>query len=125
MRVAGTGITFFNFHSRSPTTPGREAEWSAALNSLPAAAGDLHVIAGDFNATVDHRLFRAVLDRGYSDAGYSTGNGLVWTWTIGRMTRLVIDHVLAPPSVAVDSYEVRSLPGSDHKSVSVTLRLPR
>lgn len=127
MRVGGggTGIEFYNFHSLSPTTPGREAEWSAGLGSLPAARGRIRLIAGDFNATVDHREFRAVLARGYVDAGYQTGNGLKWTWVIGRLTRLVIDHVLAPPDVAVESYRVQNLPGSDHKSVSVVLRLPR
>jgi endonuclease/exonuclease/phosphatase (EEP) superfamily protein YafD len=138
LRVVGKGIEFYDFHSRSPTTPGRVAEWKLALASLPGAVsgggervagpGDrrapLRVIAGDFNATIDHRAFRALLARGYVDAGSVTGNGLDWTWSIGRLTRLVIDHVLTPPSVAVTSYRVVDLPGSDHNAVIVGLRLP-
>ncbi|MFT4049363.1 MAG: endonuclease/exonuclease/phosphatase family protein [Solirubrobacterales bacterium] len=124
MRIGGTGVTFYNFHSRSPVTPSRESEWRAGLTQLPASNGELRVIAGDFNATLDHHYFRKVLASGYRDSADETGNGLKWTWSVSRMTRLVIDHVLAPPSVAVRSYRVYDLPGSDHNAVAVTLRLP-
>jgi endonuclease/exonuclease/phosphatase (EEP) superfamily protein YafD len=123
----GRGLTFYNFHSRSPTDPSREAEWSAALGSLPGSRsidGQLRIISGDFNATVDHRAFRSVLARGYQDAGSKTGNGLKWTWQLSRLTRLVIDHVLYPDAVEIESYEVVDLPGSDHRGLAVTLRLP-
>lgn len=127
LRVVGMPIDFYDFHSRSPLSPGRTDVWLRALASLPrspVARGRLRVIAGDFNATVDHRAFRALLARGYIDAGSVTGNGLDWTWSIGRLTRLVIDHVLVPPDVRVTSYRVVDLPGSDHNAVVVGLRLP-
>lgn len=124
LRVARTPITLYNFHSFSPTTPARESAWAAGIGALPAAGDQVTLIAGDFNATLDHRIFRALLARGYVDAADQTGNGLAWTWVIGRLTRLVIDHILVPPSVAVADYEVHDLPGSDHNAVSATLRLP-
>lgn len=124
MRVGGLGLTFYNFHSRSPVTPSRETEWRGALAKLPGSDGKLRIIAGDFNATLDHHYFRAVLSRGWRDSGDQTGNGLKWTWNVGRMSRLVIDHVLVPPGVRVESYRVYDLPGSDHNGVAVTLRLP-
>lgn len=124
MRVSGFGVSLYNFHSRSPLTPSRESEWSDAIASLPGSQGHLRVIAGDFNATLDHRAFRALLARGYRDAGDVTGNGLVATWTGGAIARLAIDHVLVPPGVRVARYRVYDLPRSDHKAVAATLVLP-
>jgi endonuclease/exonuclease/phosphatase family metal-dependent hydrolase len=128
LRVREAGIVFYNVHSSAPTTPGGVASWRTGLDALPAAGGGgrlLTVIAGDLNATLDHRAFRRVLARGYIDTGSVTGNGLVWTWSVGRIAQLVIDHVLVPPSVEVLSHRVIDLPGSDHNAVAVTLRLPR
>lgn len=118
------GVDFQNFHSLSPTVPGRTSGWAAALGSLSGPGDELRIIAGDFNATVDHRNFRMLLDRGYSDAALETGRGFVWTWSAGRLARLVIDHILVPESVAVKRFEVQELPGSDHRSISAELRLP-
>lgn len=124
IEIPALGLELNNFHSYSPTTPARTSEWHAGLASLPSADGELRVISGDFNATLDHRSLRSVLGRGYRDAGDETGNGLRWTWVIGTLTRLVLDHVLVPAGVSVHGYNVRPLPGSDHRAVSVRLQLP-
>lgn len=124
MRVAGTPIRFRNIHPSSPLKRVPSTSWRASLAAIPPTEGRMRVVAGDFNATLDHRAFRSVLDRGYRDAGDQTGNGLKWTWDVTRNGRLVIDHVLVPPGVAVSDYAVHNIPGSDHNAVTVTLRLP-
>jgi endonuclease/exonuclease/phosphatase family metal-dependent hydrolase len=125
MRVGSTGMIFRNVHPGSPLKPQISPYWQQNLRDMPSAGEKLRVIAGDFNATLDHRDFRAVLARGYRDAGDQTGNGFKWTWSVSRMGRLVIDHVLVPRGVAIKSYRVMNVPGSDHNALAVTLQLPR
>lgn len=122
MRVGGTGMIFRNIHPSPPIEPGNTPKWKAALAEIPSSRGT-RVISGDFNSTLDHRDFRAVLGRGYRDAGDQTGNGFKWTWVVTRTGRLTIDHVLVPPGVAVESYRVIDLPGSDHNAMAVRIRL--
>jgi endonuclease/exonuclease/phosphatase family metal-dependent hydrolase len=113
-------------HPVPPTGPGAVTTWEEGLDSLPAnAPGPVTLLIGDFNATLDHREFREVVDRGYVDAGDATGGGLAPTWP-ERLARpgVTIDHVLADERVAITGYEVHELPGSDHRAVSAVLRLP-
>jgi endonuclease/exonuclease/phosphatase (EEP) superfamily protein YafD len=102
--------------------------WREALESLPApGTGSPWVLVGDFNATFDQAEFRDLVDRGYSDAGDATGQGLEPTWPgpdefpWGLMT---IDHVLADRRLEVADYGVEDLPGSDHRAVHARLVLP-
>ena len=64
-------------------------EWRADLRALPPATRAAHVriIAGDFNATLDHAELRRVLDRGYEDAADEMGHGLRATWPSNRRSR--------------------------------------
>lgn len=124
IRVSGVPLVFRNVHPAPPIKPDRIKPWQANLRSIPPPGRTPSVIAGDFNATLDHRDFRAVLARGYRDAGDQTGNGLKWTWDVTRNGRLVIDHVLVSRGIAVSDYVVHDVPGSDHNAVTVRLRLP-
>jgi endonuclease/exonuclease/phosphatase family metal-dependent hydrolase len=124
MRVGDTGMIFRNVHPGSPLKPSISPYWQQNLRDLPPAGNKLRVVAGDFNATLDHRDFRAVLARGFRDAGDQTGHGFSWTWSVSKLGRLVIDHVLVPRGVAVESYKVINIPGSDHNALAVRLRLP-
>jgi endonuclease/exonuclease/phosphatase family metal-dependent hydrolase len=113
-------------HPVPPTGPDAVATWEEGLDALPeTGTGPLTLLIGDFNATLDHREFREVVDRGYVDAGDATGGGLAPTWP-ERLARpgVTIDHVLADERVAITDYEVHDLPGSDHRAVSAVLRLP-
>lgn len=101
--------------------------WHAELRDLPEVAqhGRVRVLAGDFNATLDHGAFRAVLDRGYADAAEETGNGLEPTWSdLPFGPPLTIDHIVADARCAVSGYAVHDLPGSDHDAVIAELVLP-
>ncbi len=97
------------------------AEASARLGEPPL------VLAGDFNATVDHAGFREVLRGRLVDAASQRGTGLVPTWGPlpgGRGALLTIDHVLADRRCAVLSTSVHSVPGTDHRALFTALRLP-
>lgn len=124
MRVGNTGMIFRNIHPSPPLKYGNTPKWEAALAEIPNSRGN-RFISGDFNSTLDHRAFRSVLGRGYRDAADQTGNGFKWTWVVTRTGRLVIDHVLVPPGVDVQSFEVIDLPGSDHNAVVARVQLPR
>jgi endonuclease/exonuclease/phosphatase family metal-dependent hydrolase len=83
------------------------------------------VLAGDFNATLDHALFRSVLRLGYADAALQAGNALAPTWgPAGRLALITIDHVLVDRRCAVLASSVHAVPGSDHRAVFAEVRLP-
>lgn len=116
-------------HTTPPSTsPAAVRGWERDLTALPAPEpGLLRVLAGDFNATLDHAALRALLRRGYADAAVATGRALAWTWRPLRLRfpRLTLDHVLVDPRIDVVSLDLVPIPGSDHLSVVVELALPR
>lgn len=119
-------------HVAPPTPPwsrAKTARWRQELDALPAPvdspASPPRVLAGDFNASLDHAHFRRILHHGYVDAACQVGRGLVPTWGPLRSPAvLTVDHVLADPRCAVLSVSLRPLPGSDHRAVCARLRLP-
>ncbi|QYC39978.1 hypothetical protein Nocox_11800 [Nonomuraea coxensis DSM 45129] len=123
----GAAVEIVAVHPNPPL--GRmEAEWDAALRGLPApaATGPMRVLAGDFNASIDHRAFRELLERGYVDAAAQVGKGLTPTWPNFRTMPpiIAIDHVLADERMAVRRVEIVDVPGTDHRGVLAELRLP-
>ncbi|MFC4058235.1 endonuclease/exonuclease/phosphatase family protein [Planomonospora corallina] len=128
-RVAPPGAEPFEIVDVHPYAPiGEEVdEWEAGLDSLPpASSGTVRVLAGDFNASLDHAAFRRLLDRGYADAADLTGQGLVPTWPSGRRMPpvITIDHILVDRRVSVRAVSVHTVPGTDHRAVFADLRLP-
>jgi endonuclease/exonuclease/phosphatase (EEP) superfamily protein YafD len=115
-------------HPDSPTSPTAVSRWRHDLRALPPAAtpGALRIIAGDFNATLDHHELRRLLVTGYQDAADEAGKGLTPTWPSGRILPppVTIDHVLADVRCGVASYRTLALPGSDHRATLTTLVLP-
>jgi endonuclease/exonuclease/phosphatase (EEP) superfamily protein YafD len=105
---------------------GGASRWREELGLLPAPGGLPRVMAGDFNATLDHAAFRAVLALGYADAAQQTGKGLTPTWGIPGRERavLTLDHVLVDAGCAVRDYSVHMVPGSDHRAVYAEIQLP-
>ncbi|WP_433440467.1 endonuclease/exonuclease/phosphatase family protein [Nonomuraea sp. CA-141351] len=122
----GGKVEFVAVHPNPPL--GRmEAEWNAALRALPSPSpATVRVLAGDFNASLDHRAFRDLLDRGYVDAADQAGKGLTPTWPNLRAIPPIIsiDHVLADRRVAVRRVEIVDVPRTDHRGVFAELRLP-
>ncbi|WP_181781540.1 endonuclease/exonuclease/phosphatase family protein [Pseudonocardia pini] len=117
-------LTFVAFHSVAPTA-GSVGQWRVDL----AGAGDWcrtgkpTVVAGDFNATLDHSVLReAMADCG--DAASQRGTALTATWptSMPRWFGTEIDHVFSSTGTA-ESFDVLDLPGSDHRAILTTLRL--
>ncbi|MFI6295675.1 endonuclease/exonuclease/phosphatase family protein [Nonomuraea sp. NPDC050790] len=127
LTVSGTAVEVVSVHPCAPRYDGRVPCWRQGLDALPRGGGALRVLAGDFNATLDHPPMRALLRSGYRDAADVTGQGLTATWPVMDWTGLPgvqIDHVLASREIAVTEFAVHDLPGTDHRAVSATLRLP-
>jgi endonuclease/exonuclease/phosphatase (EEP) superfamily protein YafD len=98
--------------------------WRAELAALPPPGGLPRVLAGDFNATIDHAAFRDVLRLGYADAAREAGKALTPTWGPRKGAVLTLDHVLVDRSCAVLACSVHAIPGSDHRAVYAAIQLP-
>ena len=112
---------------KPPWSPGATARWRSQLAALPAPGDSPCILAGDFNATLDHAQFRRLLRRGYVDAASQAGNGLSPTWGPRpgqRPALLAIDHVLIDRRCAVLTTSAHWLTGSDHRALYAELRLP-
>jgi endonuclease/exonuclease/phosphatase (EEP) superfamily protein YafD len=112
---------------RPPWSPGATARWRGQLSALAVPGEGPRILAGDFNATLDHAQFRRLLRCGYADAASQAGHGLSATWGPQpgrRLTLLAIDHVLIDGSCAVLTTSAHWLPGSDHRALYAELRLP-
>ncbi len=123
----GRRLKVINVHPFTPTG-NRAPEWAAELGELPSAGdGVPWLLAGDFNATLDHAVLRDVVDRGYRDAAAVTGNGLLPTWPDDNRRRLppliAIDHVLADERLGIESFDVEAVSGTDHRAVFATVFL--
>lgn len=115
-------------HPPAPTGPRSTTEWGRELDRLPVAGTrDLPlVLAGDFNATLDHVRLRRLIDTGYRDAGAVTGRGLSFTWPSRLRSRppVTIDHILAERGIGFSDYDVEPVTGTDHRAVYAELVLP-
>jgi endonuclease/exonuclease/phosphatase (EEP) superfamily protein YafD len=129
LAVAGAGpVELTAVHTMPPVAfPRAVRDWTRDLAGLPAPdASTLRVLAGDFNATLDHAALRAVLRTGWADAAQRTGRGLSWTWRPLRLPwpRLVLDHVFVDPRIGVAAVDLVRVPGSDHRALVADLVLP-
>jgi endonuclease/exonuclease/phosphatase (EEP) superfamily protein YafD len=114
-------------HPYPPNRSTQTGEWEEALATLPSAGrGIPWILAGDFNGTFDQAPFRAVVARGYHDAGEAAGKGLESTFPQTGIwpPPITIDHVLADERLGIVEYGVEPLPGSDHHAIYADLALP-
>lgn len=126
----GTGPTIVAVHAVAPTL-GQFDNWRNDLDLLAAfCTGENVIMAGDFNATIDH-MTGLGSEPGKTlgactDAALSTGNAALGTWPT-RLPAILgapIDHVMATSDWTATSVEViQSLDdnGSDHRPVVAQL----
>lgn len=125
---SSTPIEVQSVHPPPPFNAELMPYWKRATRQLRRAStttGTPTILAGDYNATLDHHPFQALMARGgYRDAADQVGEAWRPTWG-RRWQRLAIDHVLVSRQVAVEGVSIHDLPGSDHDVVVSRLRLPR
>lgn len=126
MPVSGVGPTIVAVHAVAPRIEDM-AGWQSDLDWIAdqCPEGDF-ILAGDFNATVDHM---AALGTGGGDMGYCrdvasrTGTGVTATWP-AKYPELVgapIDHVMASQNWNPTGSLVLDAAGSDHRALVVQL----
>ncbi|MGY4712367.1 endonuclease/exonuclease/phosphatase family protein [Mycolicibacterium sp. CBM1] len=96
------------------------------LDNFARIAGPAAVIiGGDYNSTPDMRQFRDLLTGGYRDAVQQTGAGFSPTFPSNEFypPLITIDHVLTRNATAT-SVRTITVPGSDHRALLVTVRVP-
>ncbi|GAA2672617.1 putative conserved protein YafD, endonuclease/exonuclease/phosphatase (EEP) superfamily [Actinosynnema pretiosum] len=124
----GREVELVSVHPMPPVEPAGPAQWQRDIAGLPPrkADGPIRVLAGDFNATLDHVALRRLLDSGYADAADRVGAGLTATWpNEGVVPPLVaLDHVLVDDRCPVDWFEAVDIPGSDHRAVVAQFVVP-
>ena len=120
----GVIVEIVAVHPQSPDAGA--GQWTREMKDLSDSDRDhgLRILAGDFNATLDHAAFRTVLARGYLDAGEERGDGLEPTWPATYVPVVTLDHVLVDNRAAVRDYRVLDVPGTDHRAVFAEVQLP-
>ena len=126
----GSGPTIVAVHAVAPI-PDQFANWPADLELLAnICVGDNIIMAGDFNATVDHM---SGLGSGPGaalgdcvDAAAASKNAALGTWPsmLPALLGAPIDHVMATPDWSVTGMEVIQTlngSGSDHRPIVVQL----
>jgi len=129
MPTSGEGPIIVAAHAVAPREDAM-AGWRHDLQWLAdQCAEDGVIMAGDFNATVDH-MARLGTDGGdlgqCRDAAVTTGNGAVGTWptSLPALAGAPVDHVMASAGwAATGSVVLSSLDGSggDHRPLVVQL----
>jgi len=125
-----------------PTPPYQKARWTADYERITdylrdhyAAGAALHnrpvVIAGDFNATLDHAPIRRIRAMGFTDSADQLNLGFQPTWPApGSVQRfgisvpplVQIDHVMTSPALVAASLTTFHTEGADHLGVLVRLQ---
>ena len=126
MPVDGDGPTVVAVHAVAPR-PEAMQQWQSDLAWIAdqCPQGDF-ILAGDFNATIDHMASLGVDggDMGYCrDTAARTGNGVVSTWpaSFPELIGAPIDHIMASPNWEPTGSVVLDADGSDHRGLVVQL----
>jgi endonuclease/exonuclease/phosphatase (EEP) superfamily protein YafD len=108
-----------------PAPLGADApRWRHDIGEIPPATphGQVGIVAGDLNSSLDHAPLRHLIGKGFTDAADATGQGLVPTFR--PWPPITIDHVLADKRCAIQRVKIYYQPGSDHRALFTQLRLP-
>jgi endonuclease/exonuclease/phosphatase (EEP) superfamily protein YafD len=127
--VAGQPVTLRSVHPVAPIM-GRQHRWHqdlARLREALTATPGPQVVAGDFNASRDHRPFRDLLAAGFADcadiAVQRSWPGLTWPADRRLPPVMRLDHILVSPGIAVSEARTVQIPGTDHRAVLAVLEL--
>ncbi|MBD8868941.1 endonuclease/exonuclease/phosphatase family protein [Nocardioides donggukensis] len=123
--VRGTPVRLLGVHPRPPIGSARDWRDDHAVIAEAVTRG-VDLVAGDFNATADHRPMRALAGRGWRSAAELANVGWAPTWPADGQVRVLglalprlvgIDHVLVGERLAVLEASRVPVPGTDHSGV--------
>ena len=117
-----------------PTAPNNGVErWSRDLDlvveSARASSGSA-VVAGDFNATLDHPQLQSLMDLDFRDASADAGLGWRPTWPspgnvdlkgFGLPSLFGLDHIFVRGPLRATDAHTRIVPGTDHRALVTRL----
>ena len=121
-------VTVTAVHPVAPVADQERRWWQelGLIEAVLAGTAGPQLVAGDFNASRDHRAFRALLRSGFVDCA-DAARQRVWpglTWPADRRypPLMRLDHVLASRAgVLVHEARTVRLPGTDHLGVLAVL----
>jgi endonuclease/exonuclease/phosphatase (EEP) superfamily protein YafD len=128
--ASGT-VRLIDVHTVAPLTGEMAVRWRdqlAKLADMHPAAGEYLVLAGDFNATMDHAPMQRLEESGFRDAFHDAGSGwgLTWPQWSGPVPPVMrLDHVFVSADIVVTAAGPEANQGSDHRRLRVDLALPR
>lgn len=122
---SGTTIRLVSVHTTSPQL-GTWSQWKRSIDEIGAlreATDTRYVLMGDFNATLDHAPFRAMLGSRFHDGAYQVAHGYTMTWPadMNLPAMVDIDHVVVDRDLTVTSIHTVAVEGSDHRALIATL----
>ncbi|NIK57449.1 endonuclease/exonuclease/phosphatase family protein [Kribbella shirazensis] len=108
-----------------PPLPDAVTTWKKDLQKVRqwCAQNPPMVVAGDFNATVDHADFRHALGGYCRSVGPAVGGGLQGTWPADQpaVLRTQIDHVVVSRQLQPRRFTTYPIRGTDHRAVVATV----
>lgn len=133
--LAGTQpVVIVAVHTQSPTSAEDAVDWTNELDRLAGWVSQQTlpvVLAGDFNAALQHHPMRPLLEHA-SDAAAASGRPFVGTWPASQgvlapvgVPVLTLDHVLFSEQLSATRFRTFTIPGSDHLGVSADLLVNR
>ena len=119
----GQPVTLTAVHALAPMH-GHADIWQrelALIRQTLTAVDEPQVVAGDFNASRDHRPFRDLLAAGFLDCADSSQSrswpGFTWPTARGMLPVMRLDHVLVSRTATVRMTRAIRLPDTDHHGV--------
>jgi len=121
--LGGRPVTVTAAHLIAPMN-GHAGIWQRELTLIRQALATVdepQVVAGDFNASRDHRPFRDLLAAGFRDCADVSQNrswpGFTWPATGGMLPVMRLDHVLVSRTATVRMTRAIRVPQTDHHGV--------
>ncbi|TCC17434.1 endonuclease/exonuclease/phosphatase family protein [Kribbella speibonae] len=110
-----------------PPLPDSVTTWKTDLQTVRrwCTQAPPTVVAGDFNATLDHADFRHALGGYCRSIGPTVGGGLHGTWPSDQpaVLRTQIDHVVVSRPFEPGQFTTYPIEGTDHRAVVATAAL--
>ena len=128
LAIAGTQpVMIRSAHPFPPFSAHNVDCWQSCTKALAQTATNPGgaIVAGDFNASLDHHPLRHLLHHGFRDTSEERGLALRPTWTNSSWAALTLDHIFITSHIAVEQVTAHDLPSSDHDVLIARLRLPR